>query len=109
LGGWWEGFDGGGAVVAKAGVCDELACIPDAGATAAAAAVAYRIGGMVAGGAGRGGCGSPAFKILAIGCCAKFKFGGGFATKYKEISDEEEVVLKERSYCLQTVLQRKCI
>lgn len=75
--------------MAKAGVCDELACTPDAGATAAAAAVAYRIGGMVAGGTGREGCGNPALRILAIGCCAKFKFGGGFAMKYKKISNEE--------------------
>lgn len=44
------------------------------GVTAAAAAAAYRIGC----GAGRGG--SPAFRILAIGCCAKLGFGGGFAT-----------------------------
>ena len=46
------------------------------GATAAAAAVAYRIGGKAG---GRTAEGRPALRILAIGCCAKFGFGGGFA------------------------------
>ena len=73
-------------MVAKAGVCEELACTADAGVTAAAAAVAYRIGGIVAGGAGREGC-NPALRMLAIGCCVKFKFGGGFAVKHKIVSN----------------------
>lgn len=45
--------------------------------TAAAAAVAYRMGGNVAGGRGAGG--KPAFNMLDIGCCTKLGFGGGFA------------------------------
>lgn len=49
----------------------------DVDETAAAAAVAYRIGGNAAGGRGAGG--KPAFNMLDIGCCAKLGFGGGFA------------------------------
>lgn len=47
----------------------------DEGPTAAAAAAEYRMGGSV----GRAGGGRPALRMLAIGCCAKFGFGGGFA------------------------------
>ena len=47
------------------------------GATATAAAAAYLNGGSVAWGREAGG--KPALRILAIGCCAKFGFGGGFA------------------------------
>lgn len=53
-----------------------------AGVTAAAAAAAYRIGGSVFGGLGAG-C-KPALRMLAIGCCAKFRFGGGFAVSWEE-------------------------
>lgn len=48
------------------GVCEELVA-GGVGATAAAAAAAYRIGGKVAG-AGRGAGTRPALRILAIGC-----------------------------------------
>lgn len=62
-----EGVDGVATAAACAGVCDELPRVLAIGATAAAAAVAYRIGGIVAGGVGLGGC-RPALRILAIGC-----------------------------------------
>lgn len=39
---------------------------------------------MVAGGIGREGC-NPALRMLAIGCCAKFRFGGGFAVEQNEV------------------------
>ncbi len=44
------------------------------GATAAAAAAAYRTGNTAG---GRGAGGSPFFNILAIGCTAKLGLGGG--------------------------------
>lgn len=40
----------------------------------------------MAGGVGREG-GNPALRMLAIGCCAKFRFGGGFAVEHKAISN----------------------
>jgi hypothetical protein len=40
---------------------------------------------MVAGGVGREGC-NPALRMLAIGCWAKFKLGGGFAVEHSEES-----------------------
>jgi hypothetical protein len=61
--------------------CDGVAGTTDEGVTAAAAAVAYRMGGNVGRGAG---CGRPALRMLAIGCCAKFGFGGGFVSAARE-------------------------
>jgi len=37
----------------------------------------------VVGGVGLEGC-NPALSMLAIGCCAKFRFGGGFAAEHHE-------------------------
>jgi hypothetical protein len=60
--------------------CDDMcgeACCVDEDATAAAAAAEYRIGGRAG---GRGAGGKPDLRILAIGCCTKLGFGGGFDT-----------------------------
>ena len=64
------------AVVATS--IDEGLCIVGVDATAAAAAVAYCIDGRAG---GRVADGKPALRMLAMGCCAKFGFGGGFTVK----------------------------
>jgi hypothetical protein len=71
------GFDGAEGIDCG---CDDMCGEPGAsdGATAAAAAAEYRIGGRVAGGRGAG---RPALRILAIGCCTKFGFGGSLDTE----------------------------
>lgn len=87
---------GGGFGGATAGVCesDGVTGMADDGVTAAAAAAAYLIGG------GRGAAaGRPALRILAMGCCAKFGFGGGFAVKRCHKSIDEHAVIS-MPYCL---------
>lgn len=77
------GFEGGTKAAVGAtciGGWDELLCAGCVDADALfppAAATEYRTGGSVAV-RGAGG-GSPAFRMLDMGCCAKLGFGGGFA------------------------------
>jgi len=68
-------------------VCDEGPCVVGVDATAAAAAAAYRIGGRAG---GRVADGKPALRMLAMGCCAKFGFGGGFTVERHMVSIDSD-------------------
>lgn len=80
---------------------DGVSGMPGDGVTAAAAAAAYRMGGNVGRGAGAG-VGKPAFSMLAIGCCTKFGFGGGFAIK-----DADSMISHTTIYSVSYYLQRE--
>lgn len=90
-------IDGGFATAA-------LFCVLVEGVTAAAAAAAYRIGGSCGAGGLGSVLGNPAFRMLAMGCWAKFGFGGGFGAKQTSlstISDSTRMALQitELTFC----------
>ena len=103
------GCDAAGAVVRRG---DCVGCVDTAEAddgvawfTAAAAAAAYLIGGNV-GGVGFDGCGGrPAFRMLDMGCCAKFGLGRGRAGRFRRIGMEGQAWgMGWLSYLLQPIV-----
>ena len=65
------------------------------------------MGGNTAGAAGReAGAGSPALRMVAIGCWAKFKFGGGFAVGKYGFRGAEVLVIRT-TYYPQIVLEKE--